>query len=171
MKHKSLVLLNAIMLLTILYNGTMSQKTSTRGRGKPEVNCTGALIDINGNQASVIENITIAGLYKQIRVYLKPRNTKQKLIKHYAFLDPAELSSIKVVNIATYNDNSYAELEVTRKDGTVTTYLIESDRRIYYDLPTGSGHEEREIKIHDVDTLTFTECKTPKKENDDNDND
>lgn len=160
MNHKSLVLLSTVILFSALYNGTMTRKTSTHGREKPEVNCTGTLIDRSGNRYLNIENITIAGLYKQIRVYPKPRDGQQDPTKHRAYLDPKELLSIKVAaGKTTYNKKTFKELEVTRKDGTQDTYLIEANRIIKYDIPTTSGYEEREINIEAVDTITFTGCK------------
>lgn len=168
MKYIFFVTFNICMLFSTAYTGSITQKTSTCGKQKPDFNCSGMLIIKSGGQYNNIENITIAGLYKQIRVYPKPSNTQQDPKKHRAYLDLAELAQIRVLNTTFYDKQPFTELEVTRKGGTKDNYLIESNRVVRYDIPIASSYEEREINIEAINILTFYNCKKQMEEDKNN---
>ena len=151
-----------IACLSLVFFVQFSQDSSITGREKPRVNCFGSIKDKNGNQYAA-ENILISGAYKQIALYIKPSRSDISPKSHEAKIDLPEINQISVVyegdkpKILSFNKKEYIELEVVSNDKNKTknSYIIERNRKVFFDEPNQAGPIEHTIALEVLDTITI----------------
>ena len=135
-----------------------SHDSSVAGREKPKVYITGT------QGGKKIENITIGGRYKRIPVYNKPTKSNVDPKTHTKRLDLVEIKDITLAptkddQLPTYSfkKRDYIEIKVTSNNPqkTVNTYLIEQNKKIYFDEINEAGPLENELSIEALTKLTI----------------
>lgn len=162
------------LLITILICCNWGSKdesgTQLTGDGKkPEINFFGTILDNTGSLVKA-ENITIARMFRQIPVYMKPKDvtiTSYNPAENIARLDLAEISKISIENPETiYNflNRPYIEITVLSDNmATENTYIIETSKKVFFDEKNESGPIEREIALtalHEITILGYKENAT-----------
>jgi hypothetical protein len=147
--------LNTLGILLLCNWGNNDEKTDALvgGGKKPEVNFYGTVIDNTGTTVNA-NDITISGMYRQIPVYLEPKDLTQKDYNpadNIARLDLAEISKISIENpekLYTFLNRTYIEIHVLSNDNKTTNkYIIETSKKVLFDEVNESGPIEREVAL------------------------
>ncbi len=154
-----------LVSIFILANYT-TQESTVEGRKKHKVNFYGTLAPRSGKKFEC-DNISIAGVYKQIKVYAPPGEQDDQ-VKHTLKVNPnsittkidlVETSQIRVPHpetIWTYQRKKgarqikYVEIKINGH-----SYLIETSRKIICDEISKAGPIEKEILFTALKSLTI----------------
>lgn len=184
MKKTIFQLLIAISAIVICAN--FSEQKSTR-KERPDINFSGTIVTQAGEKMKV-ENITIGGKYEQINAFSKPApsmDPKKNLIS----LDLDEISQISIQDlkkslfsyqpskeIISQKDDDreykkitpkpieYIEFNVTYKNGETRNYLIERDKKIWFDEMIGENRIEHRPHIEAVERIIMGKATSAKDE-------
>ena len=151
--------LSCIFSLMIFLAQFSAQQSSVTGWDKPMVNFYGRVVDKNGNEFKA-ENITISGAYKQIVMYTMPPH-KDMTPSHRIKIDLAEEREIKVPQhenqpkVHSFKNREYIEIELISNDTkrTRNSYIIEKNRKLYFDEPTESEPKEHEVSFLEIEKV------------------
>lgn len=161
-----------IIALTLLFitcvNWGQSQNSNIDGSGdEPEVSFYGKIIDTSGNEYEA-KDFLISRKYKKIQVYAIPPSTDIDPNSNVTYLDLVELIhqqtpdtkvSIEVKEpgkIQTYKGRDYIAVTFTAKNGTPTTYLIETNRTVTCGKIQGQSVEEKELHFQAIKSIIIT---------------
>lgn len=153
---KSYLHLSLASLAFILLANFSSQDSTVNGGVKPAVNFYGTVTDFR--ETFTAENITIDRLYKAIPVY------QQAPVESTVAYDPADnitrldLSEIERITVAPgqkeqrFGNRNYVVIEVYSKDHqqSKNTYIVDADKRLFFDQKNPAGPIEKEIKLRSV---------------------
>lgn len=151
----------ALCFMLLFFLAQFSSQRSTVGQEKPKVNFFGTLIDQSSNKYEV-ENITISGLYKQIPFYkLPPTGKAINPETNITRFDLDEIYQITVhykgnaPQLYTFKNRNYIEIEIALNDTkkTKSTYIIETNKKVYCDQATDVGLIEKELSFEAIDKL------------------
>ncbi len=161
-----------IQLLSLLLLAGWGTKddneTLIAGAGKkPSVNFYGTVID-NTHAGVQAQYINLGGLYRQVPVYLIPKDLHKKDYNpadNIARIDLAEISQIKISDsekLYTFSGRTYIEIEIVSNDKkTTNTYMVESSKKIYFDELNESGPIERELMLTAVQEVNIEGYTSP----------
>ena len=161
----------AISALVICAN--FSEQRSVR-KEKPDVNFSGT-ITTQANTNMKAENITLGGKYEQINAYDKPA-AEMDPKKSSTSLDFGEISKISIKSpkqalftycppqeIETKEDGTtrqktpkpieYIELNATYKNGETRSYLVERDRKFWFDEMVGNNRVEHRPNVESIQQI------------------
>jgi len=139
---------------------------------KPRINFVGILSTPDGKETAV-ENCTIAGLYKQIPVYAKPRDGETDPSIDTTFIDFDEIAEIKtpfkegeVRTSYTFKKRLYNEIIIITNNAAKTAnhYLLEATRKLRCDEIDGNKRKERELSFLALKSLKITTFHEQEKE-------
>lgn len=165
--HKKIRPLIAVIGFLLLTNFG-AQDESVTGRIKPTINFYGTLTDTSENSYDV-ENITIAGMYKQVPFYTKPKSKEIDPTINITKIDFAEIAELKVINpeqVLIFNNRNYIEVQIISKDTqrTASSYIIETSKRIICDQINTAGPIEKDLSFKALNTIVFKGHKSAQKE-------
>ena len=170
--QKQLLALNTLGIILLCHWGNNNESnTSVTGDGKkPDINFYGTVVDNTGTSVKA-NDITIGGMYRQIPVYVKPKNLNQKDYNpadNIARLDLAEISQISIGDpekIYTFVNRTYIEIHVLSNDKkTTNTYIIETTKKLFFNEANESGPIEREVALNALQEVNIRGYKEPEKE-------
>ena len=168
----SIVSLSALSILLLCHWGSNNESNDSivGGGKKPDVNFYGTVIDNTGTTVQA-NSITISGMYRQIPVYLEPKDLTQKEYNpsdNIARIDLAEISKISIENpekLYTFLNRSYIEIHILSNDGVTTNkYMIETSKKIFFDEVNESGPIEREVSLTALQEVNIKGYTQQKKE-------
>ena len=147
-------------ILSLVLFANFSSKQSMEAPEKPNINFTGTFIDAQGRKKNV-ENITIAGLYRQIPFYSIPTSTELDPTIDTTRIDLEEISEIRPAKtnpreaIRQFNNRDYMEVIIIFNDEQrdQENYIIETTRKIFCDIISQAGPLEKEISFEGIRKL------------------
>ncbi|MGB8468468.1 MAG: hypothetical protein WCE21_05740 [Candidatus Babeliales bacterium] len=138
----------------------LSFSDGNRAKTKPTINVYGTIVDAAGNTYAA-ENITIAGSYRQIVMYIKPEKTSQ-LPEHEVKIDLPDIHSITVMSKpdgkpVNYQQRTYVAVSISSPGDTHThnTYIIEKAKRLRFDIQHASGQSSHETPLTEITSITI----------------
>ena len=167
--HLSLAVVAFILLCQF-----SAQDSTVSGGAKPTINFYGSVTDLR--ETFKAQNITIDKLYKAIPAYQQPplNNTKpsttpsknQPIDRSYdpsdniTRLDLSEISKITISpnqKTQKFGNREYIVIEVISKDTekSKNAYIIEADKRLFFDQINSAGPIEKEIKLRSIVEITI----------------
>lgn len=169
----------ALSVISIIFLANLTQQASTNGKSYPDVNFQGVINTQSGTQLNV-ENILIAGKYKQIPVFERPTVVAEKNTLNYdpsdkkrsitSYLDLAEIKTIRIDNptIFTYqrekgfSKTEFVEITVasTNNKDPEKQYLIKLSSTITCDEIHESGPVEKVIPFIAITSMTINDFKS-----------
>lgn len=148
-----------------------AQEATIEGKKKQEINFYGT-VTTRQEKTFKVENISIAGLFKQIPLYESPAKTEDT--SHFLKSDPkrgiiTRIDLVEICNIKPgttiwtyqkgkgYRKVEYIEIIVTSNDQqkTQNTYLIELTRKIICEEVNDAGPIEKEIPLDALKNLNI----------------
>ena len=149
--------LGSIFFIFIMLTQFSAQQTSITGGEKPMINFYGTVIDKSGKEYKA-ENITISGAYAQIIMYQQPPRSDMTP-SHRVKIDLAEESEINVIyvgdkpDVKKFKNREYLVLELISHDKTKNSYIIEKNRKLYFDVPSPIGPKEHEVSLVEIEKV------------------
>jgi hypothetical protein len=128
----------------------------SKSGGKPNVNFYGTVTDLR--ETFKAQNITIDRLYKAIPAYQQPpldATIAYDPADNITRLDLSEISKIMISpnqKKQKFGNREYIVMEVLSngKDNTKNSYIIEADKRVFFDQVNSAGPIEKEIKLSSI---------------------
>lgn len=163
--------------ISVLFLAQFSMQNNKDSSEKPEINISGTVSDKNGMQFKAT-NITIAGAYKDIVLYLPPP-TADKTPHHKIKLDLTKKPQIKISYeqnkpiILKFNDREYLQIEVLSEDeSTKTSYVLPRGVKLYFDEKiTENETREHEVSLEEIASIKIEGFESQKNEDEDGDED
>jgi len=135
-----------------------SQNISTTGKEKPTTNVYGTITD-SENQTIAVQNITVAGRFKDIAVYKKPSNPEINPDINKTLIDLCAIKEIRVAapKIVEFNKRKYIEIILISADTNPSQneYIIEYSKKLFCDY----GSLEKELNFTAIKRLQIQGCK------------
>ncbi len=133
-----------------------SQDSTLSGGVKPVVNFYGTVTDLR--ETFKAQNITIDRLYKTIPTYQQPpldATVAYDPSDNITRLDLSEISKITISpnqKTQKFGNREYIVMEVTSKNSeeSKNMYMIEADKRLFFDQINSAGPIEKEIKLRSI---------------------
>ncbi len=146
----------ATCIFLLCFNGACDKNKSVTGSYKPEKNFYGTITDIDNKQRDV-EDITIAGQYKDIRVYPKPLDPATFSTDNFERIDIAETKEIRPNHMYSMRHKGidYVEIQVTRTDGNTDAYLITKNTHVQANRKTESGPITKVVTMDQLKSLVI----------------
>lgn len=136
-----------------------AQQESSTGKEKPQVNFKGTLTDSSG-QTSVVENITISGLYKNIAFYAIPKDETINPESNTTLVDLNEVEELASAPHETekllFNNRPYNKVVIKFKNKSESTFIVEASRKIFCDIAINGGNIEKRLSFEALKTLDIT---------------
>lgn len=158
MISKWLGTLGIIVTTFLLCTQFSSQNTSTVGKEKPSTNVFGLITDADG-QSYPVENITIAGRFKDIPLYKEPTDASTNPEINKTLVDLCVVSEIRipVPKIVEYNKRKYVEIIIVSNNATTqNNYIIEYSKRLFCDY----GLLEKELNFTALKNVVIQGCRS-----------
>lgn len=151
-----------LTIVCISFLAQFSSQQSTNGKEKPRINFFGTLLDQSNNSYKV-ENITIAGLYRQIPFYKIPPRKSMNPNTNITRFDLEEIQQIAVPyktngpQIHSFKNRDYIEVEITQNDTLKTKgiYIIEIAKKVYCEQESDTGPLQKELSFEAIDKIIF----------------
>lgn len=158
MISKWLGTLGIIVTTFLLCTQFSSQNTSAVGKEKPSTNVFGMVTDADG-QSYPVENITIAGRFKDIPLYKEPTDPTTNPEINKTLIDLCVISEIRIPapKIVEYSKRKYVEIILISNNATSqNTYIIEYSKRLFCDY----GPLEKELNFTALKNVVIQGCRS-----------
>ncbi|MFT6765750.1 MAG: hypothetical protein ACJAZS_000638 [Alteromonas naphthalenivorans] len=152
----------AVTAFLLCANLSMDQKEGsvTGGAANPAVNIMGTILDNTGKSVNA-SYILISGLYKQIPVYAKPKDSEEDPRGNATDLDLAEIQKFEVPNRSethTFDNYKYILINVyTKGESHPTPYFVNSNKQITYKKINSLGIQtDKNIDFSKIENIVIT---------------
>lgn len=133
----------------------------SKSGGKPNVNFYGTVTDLR--ETFKAQNITIDRLYKAVPAYQQPPLDATIAYDPSDNITRLDLSEIAQILISPnqkkqkFGNREYIVMEVISNgtEKTKNSYIIEADKRIFFDQINSAGPIEKEIKLSSIVEITI----------------
>jgi len=178
------IIIPAIFISSIFLLANWSKETSdVCGNRQHRINFYGTIVTIaNQNEKQKIDNISIENLYKQIPTYLTPTTHTDKInpTKHTIKTNPKSILQQVRVDLSEINTietkrvqgipviwkwitdrgkkikREYIEVIAIYNDKTQQNYLVELNKRIFFNVTSPAGPRESKITFKGLKSLTIS---------------
>ena len=133
-----------------------AQDSTVSGGAKPAVNFYGSVTDLR--ETFKAQNITLDRLYKAIPTYQQAPTDATIAYDPSDNITRLDLSEISKITISPnqktqkFGNREYIVIEVISKDTekSKNAYMIEADKRLFFDQINSAGPIEKEIKLRSI---------------------